>query len=62
MSEAREGLRRVEGHGWRGWECVKCGENSGDSWEQCRGACPVPGSPHYKPGATKADEPQEIDA
>jgi hypothetical protein len=27
--------------------CPKCHFRSGDSWAQCRRACPVPGSPHY---------------
>ena len=29
--------------------CPKCGCNSGDDWSQCRGSCPIPSSPHYKP-------------
>lgn len=28
--------------------CPKCGANSGDSWTQCEGSCPMPLSPHYK--------------
>jgi hypothetical protein len=28
-------------------ECPKCGYTSGDDWSQCRGSCPMPGSPHY---------------
>lgn len=28
--------------------CPKCGAFSGDDWEQCKGSCPMPGSPHYK--------------
>jgi hypothetical protein len=27
--------------------CVKCKASSGDDWSQCKGACPVPKSPHY---------------
>jgi ferredoxin len=34
-------------------ECSKCGFHSGDDWMQCRGVCPVPGSPHYVAGAQR---------
>lgn len=27
--------------------CPKCGATSGDDWSQCKGSCPMPGSPHY---------------
>ena len=27
--------------------CPKCKCTSGDNWEQCNGACPIPSSPHY---------------
>lgn len=27
--------------------CPKCGETSGNSWEQCEGECPMPMSPRY---------------
>jgi hypothetical protein len=27
--------------------CPKCGAVSGDDWSQCKGFCPMPGSPHY---------------
>lgn len=27
--------------------CPKCLRTSGDDWAQCRGSCPMPGSPHY---------------
>lgn len=27
--------------------CQKCKRVSGDDWQQCGGACPMPGSPHY---------------
>jgi hypothetical protein len=27
--------------------CPKCNWVSGDNWEQCKGACPIPESPHY---------------
>lgn len=30
-----------------GFRCPKCGEESGDSWVQCEGECPMPMSPHY---------------
>lgn len=30
-----------------GVECPKCGQQTGDDWSQCQGACPIPGSPHY---------------
>ena len=30
-------------------QCPKCKAVSGDDWSQCRGLCPMPGSPHYKP-------------
>jgi len=29
--------------------CPKCRASSGDDWEQCKGSCPIPGSPHYTP-------------
>lgn len=31
------------------YRCMKCGYMSGDDWRQCRGVCPVEGSPHYDP-------------
>jgi hypothetical protein len=34
-------------------ECPKCKRHSGDDWEQCKGSCPVLGSPHY---SAKAEE------
>ena len=27
--------------------CPKCKAESGDDWSQCKGRCPMPGSPHY---------------
>lgn len=30
-------------------KCPKCGAISGDDWKQCKGSCPMPGSPHYDP-------------
>lgn len=27
--------------------CPKCKAISGDDWSQCKGVCPVQGSPHY---------------
>lgn len=27
--------------------CPKCGADSGNNWSQCKGSCPMPGSPHY---------------
>ena len=30
-------------------KCPKCGETSGNNWEQCEGSCPMWISPHYKP-------------
>ncbi|MCK1543358.1 hypothetical protein IVB12_15690 [Bradyrhizobium sp. 179] len=29
--------------------CPKCGATSGNDWSQCKGSCPLPGSPHHKP-------------
>jgi hypothetical protein len=29
--------------------CPKCRASSGDDWEQCKGSCPMPMSPHYTP-------------
>lgn len=29
--------------------CQKCGAKSGDDWSQCKGSCPEPASPHYRP-------------
>lgn len=34
--------------------CPKCSYTSGDDWTQCRGSCPMPGSPHYP------EKPQEV--
>jgi hypothetical protein len=34
-------------------QCPKCKYWSGDDWKQCQGACPVEGSPHYRPDAMK---------
>jgi len=34
--------------------CDKCRAESGDDWAQCRGACPMPGSPHYVEGLQEA--------
>jgi hypothetical protein len=28
-------------------KCPKCGSYSGDSWDQCKKDCPVPGSPYF---------------
>ena len=28
-------------------KCPKCGAVSGDDWSQCKGSCPMPGSPYY---------------
>lgn len=27
--------------------CLKCLSETGDSWEQCEGKCPIPFSPHF---------------
>jgi hypothetical protein len=29
------------------WACPKCGDVSGDSWEQCNKNCPLEMSPHF---------------
>lgn len=29
-------------------QCPKCNARSGDDWEQCKGSCPMPGSPHFE--------------
>jgi hypothetical protein len=31
--------------------CPKCGARSGDDWSQCKGSCPMFGSPHHDPNA-----------
>lgn len=31
--------------------CPKCNYDSGDSWAQCGGSCPMEMSPHYDPAA-----------
>lgn len=31
--------------------CSKCKAISGDDWQQCKGVCPLPDSPHYHPEA-----------
>ena len=28
--------------------CPKCGAESGGTWDQCEGLCPMPMSPHYR--------------
>jgi hypothetical protein len=37
--------------------CPKCGAGSGDDWSQCRGACPMPGSPHHRSCENGNDDP-----
>lgn len=29
-------------------KCPKCNARSGDDWEQCKGSCPMPGSPYFE--------------
>jgi hypothetical protein len=29
--------------------CPKCRARSGDDWSQCKGMCPMVGSPHFDP-------------
>jgi hypothetical protein len=29
--------------------CPKCKGHHGNDWRQCKGECPMPGSPHYSP-------------
>lgn len=36
--------------------CPKCRYPSGDDWKQCRGSCPMPGSPHYSENACRDSE------
>lgn len=33
--------------------CPKCQVESGDSWGQCAGSCPMPMSPHFTTEAVK---------
>ncbi len=33
-----------------GLKCPKCNFGSGNDWNQCRGVCPMPMSPYYRPG------------
>ncbi len=44
--------------------CPKCRSGSGNDWRQCRGACPMPGSPHYHPAALflRSDNDRETTA
>jgi hypothetical protein len=35
----------------RDLRCPKCDAGSGDDWCQCKGACPMPGSPYHHPAA-----------
>ena len=35
--------------------CPKCGAASGDDWSQCKGSCPMFGSPHYDPNALSSE-------
>lgn len=30
-------------------KCPKCKAISGDDWRQCKGMCPLEGTPHYSP-------------
>jgi hypothetical protein len=43
--------------------CPKCGSTSGNDWSQCKGSCPMPGSPDYdphRPDALTKDELHEM--
>lgn len=48
MTDPGEGMKWVKELGRAVLACKKCGATSGDYWTQCRGACPIPFSPHYK--------------
>jgi len=40
-------LRMLARRQKRDIQCPKCGYLSGDDWSQCKGECPMIGSPHY---------------
>jgi hypothetical protein len=43
--------------------CPKCKKESGDSWSQCEGSCPMPMSPHYdssRPDALTTEQMLEV--
>ena len=42
-------------------ECPKCHADSGDDWRQCKGACPMPMSPHYTAAVRAAEEAGDTD-
>lgn len=42
-------VRHLKGTEPFGHACPKCSYDSGGSWEQCRGNCAIPHSPHYNP-------------
>ncbi len=42
-------VRHLKGREPFGYACPKCSYDSGDAWEQCRGNCAIPHSPHYNP-------------
>jgi len=42
-------------HRWGYKRCPRCDAISGDDWSQCRGRCPLEGSPHYDPNWIKGD-------
>lgn len=46
----REGLTKLEA------QCPKCKATSGNDWTQCKGDCPMLGSPHYKRFCLKKDD------
>lgn len=48
MTDPGEGMNWVKERGRTVLACKKCGSTGGDDWTQCRGACPIPFSPHYK--------------
>jgi hypothetical protein len=52
------GLRKLEDDpdGYPRYACRKCGYESGDSWIQCEGSCPVEQSPHFDPACLRAFE------
>lgn len=43
-------------------ECPKCAAVSGDDWSQCKGGCPMPGSPSFDDSVAKlyAESPDDV--
>lgn len=52
----REEIKKREGLTKLAERCPKCKATSGNDWTQCKGDCPMLGSPHYKRFCLKKDD------